>query len=306
MNLEIGKHEVVIKFPRAQKKSILELLKNSFSEIKVAQGKDSRYMLAHCLFQGQLQRLDQELRVLQSKAILICGEKSEGGMLEFFMELGEIARPRLLGGLEKTPQHFRSEKLVLYLVLAGVFATGVFLLAPSFFKLMESKMESRQQVAVRNPWTKAPNPSWNKFVMPQHQGAWLAVQAEFNLSDKLMLELFPNIKDVGHYGYGRIWNDLTVYPEIMERALGLIVLKNIRSPDDLTRLTKDLKTRYLYSRPFPDEKQNQDVNMRDFRSGNGIILVFYEDVLLKKKDFCKILIGEVRKEVRKTQIKSTN
>jgi len=290
---ERTKHEVIIRFPRAQKQIILELLRSSFSEVKIVQNKTGQYLLAHCFFQGDLKRLDQELKALQSKAVVVCGEKSEEGILEFFIEISEIVRPQpLLGEVKKPSQKFSP---LIMLLLAAIFIGGGLWGGPKLLSLIESRMETRQiTVHSINPWTKALSPSWNKFVIPQHQEGWLVFQREFRLSDKLMLELFKNIKDVGQYGHGQLYNDLTIYPEVMSRAVGLLVLQNVRNFEDFSRLTEEIRLKYLYSRAFPDEEKEY-VNALSPQQENGIILSFYEDVLLKNQDFTKMLIRESRK-----------
>ncbi|MBU1209078.1 MAG: hypothetical protein KKH04_19495 [Proteobacteria bacterium] len=292
---ETVKHEVIIKFPWTSKASILELLQSSFSDVKIAQAKDREYLLAHCLFQGHLKELDEHLRVLKSKAMLILGVKSEDGILEFFMEVEEMARPQLLGKVEKTSPGFpHIKRLIPLFILVAIFAGGI-LLVPKFLQFVES----RHAVSSINLAVKAPKPSWNKFIAPERQGAWLEVQREFCLNDHLMLGLFKNIKDIERYryGYGQLLNDLTIYPEIIKRALALIILKNIHNLDELSKLVEDLKLKYLYSRSFPDEKNGLYVNALDPKQDNMIILIFYEDVLLKKKDFAQMLIEGIRKAV---------
>ena len=291
-------HEAIIKFPHSQKAKIQELLEN-FPETRLIQSEDGRSWV-HCRFEGDIKKFHQELRELQSKAMVMCGEDSGEGMPEFFIEINQWSRPQQplnqLGKPLSWSWRVWQEKPPLFmLILAGIFILGVLWGAPRFLGLIASRMEAKQDVVGSvNPWG-APKPSWNKFVMRQYQERWLALQQEFGLSDRLMLELFKNIKNTGQYGYGQIYNDLTIYPEIMRRALGIIVLQNVHNLEDFSGLVEELRLKYLYGQTFPDEDEQEKYPTLT-PEGNGIILVFYENVLFLKKEFTKILIGELMRE----------
>jgi len=284
-------HEVIFRFPARKSEPILSLLKEAhFNDMRIAEIEKGELLLVYCRYFGDIKELDKKLQGLKSRAILTIGERRDSGIFDFFMSFADITpSSKLLNPTKVNQRRYFYIFLLVFLFMGVLF--GWKTLLPKLASMIESKRPVRLE---KLPVT---YPLWNKFILPEFQLAWLKIKRDYNLDNKEMIGLFKLIKDIPAYraSAGQRLNDLTIYPEIIDRALGLLVLKNVKDLKELNKLFHDLELRFLYSQSFPDEKAGKYVNMFDASQfGNMIILSFYGDVLLANGDFTKRLLTRIR------------
>lgn len=286
-----AKHEVVIKFSRAQKKLVVELLKeHRFGKVSIVRREGKDYFV-YCQFAGDMQELDRQLKLLRSKALLSCGEEENGksSILEFFVDFKE-----LLAGSSPLMQQAEKKRRILFLsVVALSMAVLLIMIAPKVLRQIKTK-----PVSVLNPRlikSSPVYPAWNKFILPRHQQGWAELKKEFSLDESTMLEIFRKIKSTSYSGYSGIAKDLTLYPEIIKRALSMIILKDVKDVEELQKLGEDLKGKFVHGQPFPDQSERHYINVLDSRqSENMIVLSFYEHIT-KDPSFASFLINKIKK-----------
>ncbi len=279
---QITTHEIIIKFDRAREELILELLKEqSFGGFKIFR-KNKKDCFAYCQFSGDVQELDKQLKILKSKALLSYGEQEEKGtILEFFIDFDKFLP--ISAVLSKSKE--RRKRLALHVsILIVVFLMAIVVLRYSIIK--RSLIFSVPTSKIAQPV--AAHPSWNMFILPRYQAGWIRVKKEFTLDEKTMRGLFKKIKSTGYQGYGQILNDLTEYPEIILRALQLIVLSNVKDFTQLQKLTTDLNEKFLRSLPFFDQSKNP-IGHKQFE--NLVIITFYKHIS-KDPSFVSFLVNK--------------
>jgi hypothetical protein len=291
---KISTHELIIKFSGIRQELISKILKEqAFSNLRVVR-KDKAEIFVYCQFTGDINELNKQLKALKSKALLSLGK--QGGdkssiLLEFFVDFNELlpVSPVLTGPEQRSrkPASWVAALLAVVLLILG---------ANRYWPIIEDKLSP--QVSTTKITAPAPtHPAWNMFVLPRYQPEWIEVKRTFGLDEKTMLELFRRIKSTGHEGYGGILNDLTEYPGIINRALSLIILDNVRDANQLQILIKDLEKKFLRSRPFPDQsgKDHDYINALDHKQlENAIVLTFYEHIS-REPSFTSSFIGKIRK-----------
>jgi len=289
-------HEIVIKFHAQQKGQIVSLLSELFYDIHFAQSEDGKWLWAYCKYNGDINELDQKLYTLRTKGLIGIGQGSENAILELFVDLKNFPIQRALQGPPKVKKNKAVPYILFFIAMFFIFASYSYL-SPLIAFFIESKVQPSFSAKSEKSFN-ASHPSWNKFIFPRYQDKWMEIRENFGFNNQEMVEIFRRIKDIERYRYGsgQMLNDLTVYPEVIERALNILVLRNVKTTGDLDNLVNELKPKFTYSRAFPDE-QNEYVNMLDNRQFNNMgILAFYEDVLQKEGRFTQELIAGLQRK----------
>lgn len=296
-------HEVIFRFPASKRDLLFSLLKEAhFNDIRTTEIEGGELLLAYCRYVGDIKELDKRLQELKSRALLTIGEERDSGLFDFFMHFGDITPSMVLNQPEpKSNQRrlkIKEKKLKIILIFSLFsFLFGVLFGWKTLLSRLVSKVETNAKDYVRLEKPPATYSQWNRVIFPEFQPAWLKIKRDYNLEDREMIELFKLIKDMPSYktSRGQCLNDLTIYPEIVDRALGLIVLKNVKDIEELKELFHDLELKFAYSQSFPDEEGGKYVNILDGRQfGNMVILAFYGDALLAHEDFTNRLITKIR------------
>jgi hypothetical protein len=285
-------HELIIKFRDIHKELIAEILKgHPFSKIKIVR-KDQGEYFAYCQFTGDIKELNNQLKALKTKALLSVG-KQEGDkstILEFFVDFNELSPviPVLPG-----PKRKGNKAFIWTATLLGLF---LLLLAANKLRPVIEKGLTLSVPKAKITELSPARPAWNMFVLPRYQPGWLEVKKTFELDEITILECFKKIKSTGYEGHSGILNDLTKYPEIIKRALSLIILENVKDTNQLETMVQGLKSKFLRSQPFPDQA-NRDyafINALDYgQTENAIVLTFYEHIL-KDTSFASFCIIKIR------------
>ena len=279
-------HEVVIKLTTEQQEILTLLISELFQDIHLVKSEDGKWVWCYCKYYGDINELDQVLEALKGKAITGLGESGGNRFLEFFVDIKSLP---ISGTFPTETKVRRRHGLLLYSLLAVGLSAFLIILYFSLLPLISSMSKPRE-----NPLSMS-HPSWNKFVFPQYQAGWSEIEREFGFNDQDMIDLFRQIKDVEKYsyGYGQMLNDLTIYPEIIRRALNILILKNIRTTNDLSFLLSELKPAFIWNHAFPDQQEGYYSNLEHSQFENRVIFVFYEDVLLKDDRFGQQLITKI-------------
>jgi len=288
-------YEVIFRFSATKRGRISSLLEEAhFNDVRITEIEGGELLLAYCRYVGDIKELDKRLQELKSRALLTIGEERDNGFFDFFMHFENTAPFRALN----RPEPERNQRRYFFIFLSVFLFIGVLFgwktLLP---RRLVSKVETDAKDHVRLEKPPVTYSQWNRVIFPEFQPAWLKIKRDYSLEDREMTELFKLIKDMPSYktSRGQRLNDLTIYPEIIDRALGLIVLKNVKDTEELKELFHDLELRFAYSQSFPDEEVGKYVNMLDGRQfGNMVILVFYGDALLAHEDFTNRLIIKIR------------
>ncbi|MBI4618901.1 MAG: hypothetical protein HY739_01855 [Desulfobacterales bacterium] len=287
-------HEVIFRFSAGKREHISSLLKEAhFHDVRITEIEGGQLLLAYCRYVGDIKELDKRFQGLKSRALLTIDEERDSGLFDFFMHFGDITPSMVLN----QPEPKRNQRRYFFIFLSVFLFIGILFGWKTLFPRLVSKVETNAKDYVRLEKPPITYPQWNRVIFPKFQPVWLKIKRDFNLEDREMIELFKLIKDIPRYktSAGQRLNDLTIYPEIIDRALGLIVLKNVKDVEELKKLFRDLELRLAYSQSFPDEEVGKYVNMLDGRQfGNLVILAFYGDVLLAHEDFTNRLITKIR------------
>jgi len=288
--IKLGReHEAIFRFHASERDALFSLLKEAkFYNIRIAEIEGGDFLLAYCKYLGDIRELDREILKLKGRALLAIGERKDGGIFDFFVSFADI-------GPSKFPiSHKYKQRRYFLIFLPVLLLIGVLFGWKTLLPKIISAVEVKNSIRLEKPIT---YPSWNRFVFHEFQPAWLKIKRDYNMDDQEMIRLFKLIKDIPRYRIspGQQLNDLTIYPEIIDRALGLIVLKNVKGLKELEELFHYLEIKFIYAQSFPDEKAGKHLNMLDGRQfENLVILTFYEDVLLPNEDFTNMLITKIR------------
>jgi len=286
-------YEVIVKFHSGGKELIEAFLLAHMISVTISATGDDDVLLAYCQFQGDIKTLDGKLAALRQSAMVVLGDTEEK-FLDFFVALRQLSQPfpRLLssGGTDTRPNFLKPEWVTGFLA-----AFGLFVLWQGY--QFASGFVSR---AVNPPPASFSAPvlirsQWSPYVLPEYHQAWFDLKKKYRLSDEMVVSLFRTIKVVDKYGPGHFLRDLTIYPGPIDRALSLMILKDVGGAEDLQTL---LKTLDGYSARWKSLPDNLGEKARSWFDANDdqIVLTFYEHILKKpRREFTEGLISELRR-----------
>lgn len=285
-------YEVIVKFHQDWRPVIEAFLLTNMISVTIAQTANSDVLLAYCQFEGDIKTLDEKLASLRQSAMVVLGDK-EDKFLDFFVALRQLSQPlpRLLfsGRTGTRPNFLKPEWVTGFLA-----AFGLFVLWQGY--QFASGFISR---AVNPPPASfsAPVPTysqWSPYVLPEYHQAWLDLKKKHGLSDEMMVSLFRTIKVVDKYGAGHFLRDLTIYPGPIDRALSLMILKDVGGAEDLQTLLKTLAGYSARWKSLPDNPRGRDSLFGS--NDDQFVLTFYEHILGKsRREFTDNLISELRR-----------
>ena len=285
-------YEVIVKFHRGGKEMIEAFLLAHMISVTISATENNDILLAYCQFQGEIKTLDSKLAALRQSAMIILGDKEES-FLDFFVALRALSKP-----LPQLLSHNPTTSFQSFLKPGWV--TG-FLAAFGLFALWQGYQFASGFVsrAVNPPPASfsAPVPTysqWSPYVLPEYHQTWLDLKKKHRLSDEMMVSLFRTIKVVDKYGHGHFLRDLTIYPGPIDRALSLIILKDVGNVEDLQTLFETLEGYSARWKSLPDNPRGSH-SLSD-SNDDQILLVFYEHILKKpRREFTEGLISELRR-----------
>ena len=286
-------YEVIVKFHNDGREMIEAFLLANMISVTISAAGNDEVLLAYCHFSGDIKTLDSKLAALRQSAMVVLGNEEEK-FLDFFVALRQLSKP--LPSLLYNGK--RNGTVSTYLTpdwLKG------FLVAFGFFVVWQGYQFASSFVsrAVNPPRASfsAPVPirsQWSPYVLPEYHQTWLDLKKKHRLSDEMMVSLFRTIKVVDKYGPGHFLRDLTIYPGPIDRALSLMILKDVGGAEDLQTLLKTLDGYSARWKSLPDNPGG-----RDSLFGNNddqIVLIFYEHILKKpRREFTEGLISELRR-----------
>lgn len=291
-------YEVIVKFHKDGKPMIEAFLIANMTTVSIAMTQDSNILLAYCSFEGDIKALDDKLSALRQGAMVVLGNKEEK-FLDFFVALRQLSQPLpdLLssGRSNISPSSFASfvkpDWVKGFMVALGLFIVWQGYL---FFSAFVSRVLNPPPIS-----SAAPNPivsEWAPYVLPEYHQTWLNVKKKHGMSDEMMVSLFRAIKQIDRYGAGHTLRDLTVYPQAIDRALGVIILKNVTDTEALRTLHKTLEGYSAQWRSLPDNPVKQrGLSLSSDMFNDQIVLTFYEQLLDKpRREFTERLIRELR------------
>jgi len=285
-------YEVIVKFHRGGREMIEAFLLAHMISVTISATGNNDVLLAYCQFQGDIKTLDSKLAALRQSAMVVLGDTEEK-FLDFFVALRQLSQPlpRLLssGGTGTRPNFLKPEWVTGFLAAFGLF---VLWQGYQFASGFVSRAVNPPRASFSAP---APIRShWSPYVLPEYHQTWLDLKKKHRLSDEMMVSLFRTIKVVDKYGPGHFLRDLTIYPGPIDRALSLMILKDVGGAEDLQTLLKTLDGYSARWKSLPDNPEG-----RDSLFGNNddqIVLIFYEHILKKpRREFTEGLILELRR-----------
>ena len=285
-------YEVIVKFHRGGKEMIEAFLFAHMISVAISATGNNDVLLAYCQFKGEIKTLDSKLAALRQSAMIVLGDKEEK-FLDFFVALRALSKP-----LPQLLSHNSTTSFQSFLKPGWV--TG-FLAAFGLFALWQGYQFASgfvyRSVNLPPASFSAPVPirsQWSPYVLPEYHQAWLDLKKKHRLGDEMMVSLFRTIKVVDKYGPGHFLRDLTIYPGPIDRALSLMILKDVGGAEDLQTLLKTLDGYSARWKSLPDNPGG-----RDSLFGNNddqIVLIFYEHILKKpRREFTEGLISELRR-----------
>lgn len=285
-------YEVIIKFHSSGKEMIEAFLLAHMISVTISATENSDILLAYCQFQGEIKTLDSKLAALRQSAMIVLGDKEEK-FLDFFVALRALSKP-----LPQLLSHNPTTSFQSFLKPGWV--TG-FLAAFGLFALWQGYQFASGFVsrAVNPPPASfsAPVPirsQWSPYVLPEYHQTWLDLKKNHRLSDEMMVSLFRTIKVVDKYGHGHFLRDLTIYPGPIDRALSLIILKDVGNVGDLQTLFETLEGYSARWKSLPDNPRGS--HSLSYSNDDQIVLVFYDHILKKpRREFTEGLISELRR-----------
>ena len=285
-------YEVIVKFHRGGKEMIEAFLLAHMISVTISATENNDILLAYCQFQGEIKTLDSKLAALRQSAMIVLGDKEEK-FLDFFIALRALSKP-----LPQLLSHNPTTSFQSFLKPGRV--TG-FLAAFGLFALWQGYQFASGFVsrAVNPPPASfsAPVPirsQWSPYVLPEYHQTWLDLKKKHRLSDEMMVSLFRTIKVVDKYGPGHFLRDLTIYPGPIDRALSLIILKDVGNVEDLQTLFETLEGYSARWKSLPDNPRGAH-SLSD-SNDDQIVLVFYDHILKKpRREFTEGLISELRR-----------
>lgn len=300
-------YEVIVKFHKDGREMIETFLLANMMSVTISAAGNDEVLLAYCHFQGDIKTLDSKLAALRQSAMVVLGDKEEK-FLDFFVALRQVAHPlpHLLFSSEdrslnftKTRSGFLLGRLISspakwwvglgFLVAIGLM-TAVVMRYP-FYSISPPPITPPVQLS------STVIPQWRLYVLPEYHSAWLAVKKKNSLSDETMITLFRKIKSIDQFGLGHPFRDLTIHPEAIDRALGLIILMNVGDADELRALYKTLRDDYILMKPLPDSASSREVSSLNPKAFDfTIAMILYEQLLKESRgEFIDQLIRELRK-----------
>jgi hypothetical protein len=286
-------YEVIVKFHRDGRPVIEAFLLTNMISVTIAQTANSEVLLAYCQFEGDIKTLDEKLASLRQSAMVVLGEK-EDKFLDFFVALRglSISLPQLLSPnpTSNFPRFLKPEWMTALLAAFGLFALWQ---GYQFVSGIISRAVNPPPASFSAPV--ATYSQWSPYLLPEYHQTWLDLKKKHQLSDEMMLSLFRTIKVIDKYGAGHHLRDLTIYPGPIDRALSLMILKDVGSAEDLQTLLKTLDGYAAQWKSLPD---NPGGKARFWFDGNDdhIVLTFYEHILGKsRREFTDKLISELRR-----------
>lgn len=285
-------YEVIIKFHSSGKEMIEAFLLAHMISVTISATENNDILLAYCQFQGEIKTLDSKLAALRQSAMIVLGDKEEK-FLDFFVALRALSKP-----LPQLLSHNPTTSFQSFLKPGWV--TG-FLAAFGLFALWQGYQFASGFVsrAVNPPPASfsAPVPihsQWSPYVLPEYHQTWLDLKKNHRLSDEMMVSLFRTIKVVDKYGPGHFLRDLTIYPGPIDRALSLIILKDVGNVGDLQTLFETLEGYSARWKSLPDNPRGS--HSLSYSNDDQIVLVFYDHILKKpRREFTEGLISELRR-----------
>src|SRR3989338_2789757 len=285
-------YEVIVKFHRGGREMIEAFLLANMISVAISATGNNDVLLAYFQFEGNIKTLDEKLASLRQSAMIVLGER-EDKFLDFFVALRDLPKP-----LPQLLSHNPTTSFQSFLKPGWV--TG-FLAAFGLFALWQGYQFASGFVsrAVNPPPASfsAPVPirsQWSPYVLPEYHQTWLDLKKKHRLSDEMMVSLFRTIKVVDKYGPGHPLRDLTIYPGPIDRALDLIILKDVGGAEDLQTLLKTLEGYSAQWKSLPDNP-GREVRSSFNDNGDLIVLIFYEHILEKpRREFAQGLISELR------------
>lgn len=285
-------YEVIVKFHRGGKEMIEAFLLAHMISVTISATENNDILLAYCQFQGEIKTLDSKLAALRQSAMIVLGDKEEK-FLDFFVALRALSKP-----LPQLLSHNPTTSFQSFLKPGWV--TG-FLAAFGLFALWQGYQFASGFVsrAVNPPPASfsAPVPirsQWSPYVLPEYHQTWLDLKKKHRLSDEMMVSLFRTIKVVDKYGHGHFLRDLTIYPGPIDRALSLIILKDVGNAEDLQTLFETLEGYSARWKSLPDNPRGS--HSLSYSNDDQIVLVFYDHILKKpRREFTEGLISELRR-----------
>lgn len=285
-------YEVIVKFHSGGKEMIEAFLLANMISVTISATENNDILLAYCQFQGEIKTLDSKLAALRQSAMIVLGDKEEK-FLDFFVALRALSKP-----LPQLLSHNPTTSFQSFLKPGWV--TG-FLAAFGLFALWQGYQFASGFVsrAVNPPPASfsAPVPicsQWSPYVLPEYHQAWFGLKKKHRLSDEMMVSLFRTIKVVDKYGPGHFLRDLTIYPGPIDRALSLIILKDVGNVEDLQTLFETLEGYSARWKSLPDNPRG--AHSLSYNNDDQIVLVFYDHILKKpRREFTEGLISELRR-----------
>ena len=281
-------YEVIVKFHRGGKETIEAFLLAHMISVTISATENNDILLAYCQFQGEIKTLDSKLAALRQSAMIVLGDKEEK-FLDFFVALRALSKP-----LPQLLSHNPTTSFQSFLKPGWV--TG-FLAAFGLFALWQGYQFVSRAVNPPPASFSAPVPirsQWSPYVLPEYHQTWLDLKKKHRLSDEMMVSLFRTIKVVDKYGPGHFLRDLTIYPGPIDRALSLIILKDVGNAEDLQTLFETLEGYSARWKSLPDNPRGS--YSLSYSNDDQIVLVFYDHILKKpRREFTEGLISELRR-----------
>lgn len=295
-------YEVIVRFHREGKEVVETFLRSNMVSVTISETGDPEMLLAYCHFQDGIENLDSKLAALRQSAMVVLGDRDEK-LFDFFVALRQLSKPLpqlLSSSRPRTVLNFVKPEWVTGLLIAF----GLFIVWQGYHFL--SDFVSRQ--------VNSPPPSsaasistvsqWAPYVLPDYHQPWLEVKKKHGLSDEMMVSLFRMIKQIDKYGPGHQLGDLTIYPQAIDRALGLIILKGIGNVEMLRTLYKTLEGYQAHWKFLPDnpiEKGSLSLSGASALWDDQIILTFYEQLLKEPR---RKSTEELIQKLRRTHLSS--
>jgi len=249
-------YEVIVKFHRGGKEMIEAFLLAHMISVTISATGDDDVLLAYCQFQGDIKTLDSKLAALRQSAMVVLGDTEEK-FLDFFVALRGLSKPYsqlLFSNGTTSPQRFlRPEWMKGFLLAFGMFALWQgYQFASGFISRAVNPLPTSfsAPVLIRS--------QWSPYVLPEYHQTWLDLKKKHRLSDEMMVSLFRTIKVVDKYGPGHFLRDLTIYPGPIDRALSLMILKDVGGAEDLQTLLKTLDGYSARWKSLPDNPGGRD------------------------------------------------
>lgn len=293
-------YEVIVKFHKDGREMIETFLLANMMSVTISATGNDEVLLAYCHFSGDIKTLDSKLAALRQSAMIVLGHEEEK-FLDFFVALKQLSQPlpRLLSngkGIGTISTCLRPEWIKGFLLAFGLLFVwwGISFVSGSVSRALNpppppipSNSADPTQIVSQ----------WAPYVLSEHHRLWTDVKKKHGLSDETMMNLFRLIKVIDKYGPGQQLRDLTIYPRVIDRALGLIILRDIGNTEALQALRKTLEGYSAYWQPLPDRNRELGLFDKQIRAfDDQVVLIFYEQLLKEPhREFTERLIQQLRR-----------